>query len=204
MIYFSWQVVFEGIRGNSYTGDIALDDISFTVGAANCIQRPYDSLPPGVTTSAPTLSTSSSVAPTTIGKFVFISIRIEQKKKKTKKNKENHCYHKPSWSLGKSEVLRPFLDMSRIPLLDKHFSLLKYLSTGNSVINLLFHFNSIWLSISGNIGNDCNFDVGICKWTFASYGQFNWTRHQGSTASSGTGPKYDHTRGNSGTCSSHV
>lgn len=117
-----YQVVFEGIRGNSYTGDIALDDISFTVGAANCIQRPYDSLPPGVTTSAPTLSTSSSVAPTTIG----------------------------------------------------------------------------------NIGNDCNFDVGICKWTFASYGQFNWTRHQGSTASSGTGPKYDHTRGNSGTSSSHI
>lgn len=77
--------MFEGIRGNSYTGDIALDDISFTVGAANCIQRPYDSLPPGVTTSAPTLSTSSSVAPTTIGKFVFISIRIEQKKQKTKK-----------------------------------------------------------------------------------------------------------------------
>lgn len=106
--------------------------------------------------------------------------------------------------LEKVRFYRALSGISRITLLDKHFSLLKYLSTGNSVINLLFHFNSIWLSISGNIGNDCNFDVGICKWTFASYGQFNWTRHQGSTASSGTGPKYDHTRGNSGTCSSHV
>ena len=193
--------MFEGIRGNSFTGDIALDDISFTVGAANCIQRPYDSLPPGVTTSAPTLSTSSSVAPTTIGKFVFISIRIEQKKQKTKKIIVTTSLLEV---LEKVRFYRALSGISRIILLDKHFSFLKYLSTGNSVINLLFHFNSIWLSISGNIGNDCNFDVGICKWTFASYGQFNWTRHQGSTASSGTGPKYDHTRGNSGTCSSHV
>ena len=57
------QVVFEGIRGNSYTGDIALDDISFTVGAGSCTLQPYDALPPGMTTAAPSTST-----PTTIGK----------------------------------------------------------------------------------------------------------------------------------------
>ena len=57
------QVVFEGIRGNSYTGDIALDDISFTVGADSCTLQPYDALPPGMTTATPTTST-----PTTIGK----------------------------------------------------------------------------------------------------------------------------------------
>ena len=60
------QVVFEGIRGNSYAGDIALDDISFTVGAGSCTLQPYDAQPPGMTTVAPTSST-----PTTIGKSLF-------------------------------------------------------------------------------------------------------------------------------------
>ena len=62
------QVVFEGIRGNSFTGDIALDDITFTVGAGSCTLKPSDALPPGVTTAPPTASTPSSVSPTTIGK----------------------------------------------------------------------------------------------------------------------------------------
>ena len=60
------QVVFEGVRGNSYTGDIALDDISFTVGAGSCTLQPYDALPPGMTTAAPT-----TLTPTTIGKSLF-------------------------------------------------------------------------------------------------------------------------------------
>ena len=59
--------MFEGIRGNSYTGDIALDDISFTVGAGSCTLQPYDALPPGMTTAAPTTST-----PTNIGNYVML------------------------------------------------------------------------------------------------------------------------------------
>ena len=50
----------------------------------------------------------------------------------------------------------------------------------------------------GNQGNDCNFEAGICKWTFDSQGKFNWTRYKGSTGTSGTGPKFDHTFGNTG------
>lgn len=156
------------------------------------MQRPYDSLPPGVTTSAPTPSTSSSVAPTTIGKFVFISIRIEQKTKKiivTTSLLE---------VLEKVRFYGPFWICLGFPFL---INISHYSNIYRQGLVLSFFF---WLSISGNIGNDCNFDVGICKWTFASYGQFNWTRHQGSTASSGTGPKYDHTRGNSGISSSPV
>ena len=61
--------MFEGIRGNSYTGDIALDDISFTVSAVNCIYQPPDALPPNMTTAAPPVTTTSAVSPTTIGTY---------------------------------------------------------------------------------------------------------------------------------------
>ena len=54
--------MFEGIRGSSHTGDIALDDISFTVGASICTLKPSDALPPGMTTPPPT-----TLTPTTIG-----------------------------------------------------------------------------------------------------------------------------------------
>ena len=60
--------MFEGIRGNSFNGDIALDDITFTVGAGSCTLKPSDALSPGMTTAPPTVSTPSSVSPTTIGK----------------------------------------------------------------------------------------------------------------------------------------
>ena len=34
--------MFEGVCGNSFTGDIALDDITFTVGAGSCPLQPND------------------------------------------------------------------------------------------------------------------------------------------------------------------
>ena len=55
-------------------------------------------------------------------------------------------------------------------------------------INILF---------KGNTGNDCNFDVSFCTpWSHnSSRGNFLWKRHKGATASIGTGPKQDHTKG---------
>ena len=70
------QVVFEGIRGNTYTGDIALDDISFTAGMTNCSVQPSDALPPGMTTVRPTVSTPSSVSPTTISEWQFFVLIV--------------------------------------------------------------------------------------------------------------------------------
>ena len=68
-----------------------------------------------------------------------------------------------------------------------------------NLMNVWLYANIQYLVIYlGNQGNDCNFESGICKWTFDSQGKFNWTRHQGTTASVGTGPKYDHTLGSSG------
>lgn len=51
------QVIFEAIRGSGYQGDIAIDDVTFTVGA--CVVLPHNAvptLPPttGATTGLPT------------------------------------------------------------------------------------------------------------------------------------------------------
>ena len=51
---------------------------------------------------------------------------------------------------------------------------------------------------AANPGYNCNFENGLCTWTQATTGDtFDWTRNQGSTISSGTGPSTDHTLGNS-------
>ncbi|XP_020605879.1 enteropeptidase-like [Orbicella faveolata] len=42
----------------------------------------------------------------------------------------------------------------------------------------------------------CNFDTSMCGFVQDSNDNFDWTRHQGSTTSSGTGPSADHTTGN--------
>ena len=39
----------------------------------------------------------------------------------------------------------------------------------------------------------CNFDKDFCTWNRALDGDFQWTRKNGTTASVGTGPKFDHT-----------
>lgn len=42
----------------------------------------------------------------------------------------------------------------------------------------------------------CNFESpSICGWTQDKNDQFDWTRDNGGTASSGTGPTIDHTSG---------
>ncbi|XP_061173555.1 MAM and LDL-receptor class A domain-containing protein 2-like [Saccostrea echinata] len=43
----------------------------------------------------------------------------------------------------------------------------------------------------------CNFESDICNWQQDINDMFDWTWKQGATASSGTGPNFDHTYGNS-------
>ncbi|XP_046573787.1 MAM and LDL-receptor class A domain-containing protein 1-like [Haliotis rubra] len=44
-------------------------------------------------------------------------------------------------------------------------------------------------------GVTCNFDAGMCGWVQSTQDQFDWTRYQGTTSSSDTGPSGDHTSG---------
>jgi len=41
----------------------------------------------------------------------------------------------------------------------------------------------------------CDFEAGLCSWTQLHDDNFDWTRHQGSTSSTNTGPSGDHTSG---------
>ena len=56
-------MIFEGIRGNGYAGDIAIDDVEFTNFA--CSNLPTNSVPVAPTTNAPI--TPASTKPPTPG-----------------------------------------------------------------------------------------------------------------------------------------
>ena len=60
-------MVFEGVRGNGYAGDIAIDDVEFNNFA--CTNLPTKSVPAGPTTKAPT--TVVSTLPPTAGKHII-------------------------------------------------------------------------------------------------------------------------------------
>ena len=52
-------------------------------------------------------------------------------------------------------------------------------------------------SVSFSFPLRCNFERSLCRWTQLPDDDFDWTRNQGSTASYGTGPMFDHTVGTS-------
>ena len=47
-------------------------------------------------------------------------------------------------------------------------------------------------------GGGCNFESGLCTWQNARNDDFDWSLQKGRTASSNTGPSFDHTIGSSG------
>ena len=96
--YFFFKVVFEGVCGSSYTGDIAIDDV--TILNTNCLVLPSAAAPPTVPPTPP------------------------------------------------------------MPV-------------------------------------NCTFETGICNWVNLQGDKFDWTRHRGSTFSSDTGPRHDHTTSSS-------
>ena len=53
----------------------------------------------------------------------------------------------------------------------------------------------------------CTFETGFCGWSQDRTDQFDWTRQHGTTSSSNTGPRFDHTTGSAagrGSNMSHV
>ena len=65
-------MVFEGIRGNGYSGDIAIDDVEFTNFA--CSNLPSNSVPVAPTTAAP--RTPGTTKAPTPGEYHVISLQF--------------------------------------------------------------------------------------------------------------------------------
>ena len=61
-------MMFEGVRGNGFAGDIAIDDVEFTNFA--CSNLPSNSVPVAPTTAAP--RTRGTTKPPTPGKYCLI------------------------------------------------------------------------------------------------------------------------------------
>ena len=59
----------------------------------------------------------------------------------------------------------------------------------NMRITMIIYF------LSAPTAYDCTFEQGFCQWTQSMTDNFNWTRAQGPTGSSLTGPTNDHTTG---------
>lgn len=50
----------------------------------------------------------------------------------------------------------------------------------------------------------CSFETDFCSWTSVGGGAFTWSRGGNQTATANTGPRFDHTVGNSGGKSLHT
>ena len=67
--------------------------------------------------------------------------------------------------------------------------MLTCISLKRPIYNIKLHLFSINLDLT------CNFDVSMCGFEQGKDDKFDWTRHNGSTPSSDTGPPFDHTTG---------
>ncbi|XP_046559779.1 MAM and LDL-receptor class A domain-containing protein 1-like [Haliotis rubra] len=142
--FSSYTIVFEGVRGISYTGDIAIDDITVMTGYCGMIPnaaRPTVTQKP--TTTAPQSTEGNKATPKTYGQSQDAA--------------EIVCHSRVYPSSYTGTTLGP----SSKPAADK-----------------------------------CTFeDIIICGFSQDLSDDFDWSRHEGPTSSTGTGPASDHTYG---------
>ena len=187
-MYVSPSALFPGVRGTSYTGDIAIDDLLFTDG--NCIglcssvkpvQRVdcgnigitqaqcrnkgccWDDVVPNVPWCFFHPSACSSVKPINRRDCGFNGITQQQCQGlgccwDTATPNSPWCFHGPN--VPTAFPTTPPLPTTQPP--------------------------SKW---------DCNFESGFCNWNNSREDLFDWYRQTGSTGSTNTGPSADHTLG---------
>lgn len=179
----------EGIRGNSYTGDIALDDISFTKGYCTGLCA---SVPPKQRADCGFIGITQTTCVKTRGCCYDNSVPNVP-----------FCFYHPSSCLSINPQLRRDCGY---PGISQSSCYAKSCCWDGSVPNVPHCFYgpsvptpfpttlpppttrppSIW---------DCNFETGYCKWNNSKEDDFDWTRTRGGTSSTNTGPSYDHTTG---------
>lgn len=191
-----YRIIIEGVRGKSYTGDIAIDDIAFAKGycvglctsvkpnqrvncgyqgisQSTCVRTRgccFDSSVPNVPFCFYHPSSCSSINPQTRRDCGYPGIS------------QTTCYRKGCcWDGSVPNVPHCFYG----PTVPTPFPTTPVPPTTRPP--------SIY---------DCTFEGGWCNWNNSKEDDFNWYRQSGGTSSVGTGPTFDHTTGSAkGKCS---
>ncbi|XP_066300036.1 MAM and LDL-receptor class A domain-containing protein 1-like [Branchiostoma lanceolatum] len=170
----SFQVVFEGERGTGFTGDIAIDDVQITDGA--CPNAGDCDFEDGRCTWS-NLNVGDD--------FDWLRGRGDTQSQFTGPTVDH--------TLGTDQGQYMFIETSnpRVPGETAMLTSETFLA-GSACINFWYHMRGTGIVQSQY---DCNFQVDLCSWTQYTGDEFDWTRAQGPTGSSQTGPTVDHTVG---------
>ncbi|XP_013409923.1 MAM and LDL-receptor class A domain-containing protein 1 isoform X1 [Lingula anatina] len=169
------QVIFEGVRGANYDGDIAIDDIHVVPG--DCPAPPSTSAP---TTTRPTTRPTSATAPP--------STSAPTTTRPTTRPTSATAPPSTSAPTTTRPTTRPTSATVKPAVISAATTTRPAVTTQKAVVSTV---RPTILTAPFT----CNFDKNVCGFTQSSSDQFDWTRHQGNTSSPKTGPSKDHTTG---------
>ncbi|XP_071828952.1 scavenger receptor cysteine-rich type 1 protein M130-like isoform X6 [Apostichopus japonicus] len=209
-VYTTTKIVFEGVRGTSYSGDIALDDIGVEFGSCSS----------GVTSSDLTTS-SQGINSIRLqgGSWYYGRVEILY-------NGEWGTICDDTWSISDANVACRQLGfhsaiaaysnayygqgtgqiwMDNVGCYGHETSLSQCSHNGFGVhdcghkedasVRCQTWWPTTDTPVTGDL--DCDFETGFCSYSQSYDDQFDWTRRTGSTPSTSTGPYSDHTSGTS-------
>ncbi|XP_044162896.1 MAM and LDL-receptor class A domain-containing protein 1-like [Acropora millepora] len=179
------KITFEGIKGASYTGDIAIDDVSLTDGfCQDCGYVQNNTLrSPRYPSHYPNNMDCVYRVPIPIDKdlWIFFSyFSLEDNKNCTRD------YLKISDGSNRRIGTYCGHQTGRSVRVDGRTAVLKFVS------NRMVRYQGFILSLMFT-PKVCGFEDGLCLGWYQSYADdLDWTRHRGSTSSSNTGPSSGH------------
>ncbi|XP_061462986.1 IgGFc-binding protein-like, partial [Rhineura floridana] len=213
------QIILEGVRGEDFRSDVAVDDITIEEGYCPGYTPP----PPTTVSSAATTSTSSPTPPskeeTTASSTLLSSIptTIPTSSPAPPTTEETTASStllssipttirtsSPAPPTTEETTASPTL-LSSIPTTIPTSSPAPPTTEETTASSTLL--SSIPTTIptsspappttdsSGHCDFSCSFDVDFCSWTQSIFDRFDWIRHKGPTSTSETGPSSDHTSG---------
>ncbi|XP_035658185.1 MAM and LDL-receptor class A domain-containing protein 1-like [Branchiostoma floridae] len=173
------QVVLEGVRGTSFRGDIAVDDVTLTDGACSQVVGP--SVPPGGLQCDFEDVNLCGYTQDTDDDFDWTWQSSNTGTSGTGPSND-HTYGTAAGHYVYTETSSP-----RQP------GVRGSSYRGDIAVDDVALTDGPCQGADGN----CDFETDLCTWTNAQQGDdFDWVLNNGNTGSSGTGPDSDHTLGN--------
>ncbi|XP_071492673.1 MAM and LDL-receptor class A domain-containing protein 1-like isoform X7 [Diadema antillarum] len=197
--YYDWPfyITMEGIRGNDFTGDIAIDDISMLHGYC---QQAYTTDYPDYTTQG-YQSCYSWQFQCNDGSCISDYYRCNGYSNCYDGSDEYNCdYSTSSWyqpTQGYQSCYSWQFQCNDGSCISDYYRCNGYSNCGDGSdeYNCDYSTSSWYQTTQVPDDFDCNFESGLCGWQQAYGDDFDWSRHSGSTGSQNTGPSGDHTTG---------